>query len=93
MEKEILKGGLLRDEVVEVTRFVFVDREKAFYPVNLLDTHPGHESLMVLPQYRRYRDVTEPTRTGRRAGDIHVIPLDSAGAITNERWSPSRART
>ncbi|HYN29269.1 MAG TPA: hypothetical protein VES95_05290 [Dermatophilaceae bacterium] len=37
MEKEILKRRrLLRDGVDEVTRFAFVDREKAHYPVNLL---------------------------------------------------------
>jgi putative transposase len=38
IEKEILKksGGLLRDGVDEVSRFGFIDSERAHYPMNLL---------------------------------------------------------
>jgi hypothetical protein len=32
----------------------------------LLDSHPGCESLVVLPDYPCYRDLTKRTRTGRR---------------------------
>lgn len=54
----------------------------------LLDGHPGHESLMVLPDFPRYRDLAERTRTGRRAANIHVILLGSDGAHTSQSWAP-----
>lgn len=54
----------------------------------LLDSHPGHESLMVLPDYPRYRDLAERTRTGRRAANIHVIVLARDGAHTSQSWMP-----
>jgi hypothetical protein len=54
----------------------------------LMDSHPGHESLMVLPDYPRYRDLTERTRTGRRNAKIHVILLAADGGHTGESWAP-----
>lgn len=54
----------------------------------LLDSHPGHESLMVLPDYPRYRDLTARTRTGRRAANIHVVLLARDGGHNSESWTP-----
>ncbi|MEV4134010.1 hypothetical protein AB0J72_17800 [Dactylosporangium sp. NPDC049742] len=54
----------------------------------LLDSHPGHESLMVLPDFPRYRDLTTRTRSGRHAANIHVVLLDPNGTFTSERWAP-----
>ena len=54
----------------------------------LLDSHPGHESLVVLPDYPRYRDLTRRTRTGRRSANIHVILLARDGTYTSESWTP-----
>jgi len=56
--------------------------------VMLLDSHPGHESLMVLPDYPRYRDLAERTRTGRRAANFHLILLARDGTYTRESWTP-----
>ncbi len=39
----------------------------------LLDSHPGHESLVVLPDYPRYRDLADRTRTGRAAAGVPVV--------------------
>jgi hypothetical protein len=54
----------------------------------LLDDKPGHESLMVLPDYPRYRDLAARTRTGRRAAGIHVVLLDAQGDFISETWTP-----
>ncbi|GGM90634.1 hypothetical protein ACFFX1_37310 [Dactylosporangium sucinum] len=54
----------------------------------LLDDKPGHESLMVLPNYPRYRDLAARTRTGRSAAGIHVVLLDAQGGFTSEAWTP-----
>jgi hypothetical protein len=54
----------------------------------LLDSHPGHEPLVVLPDCPRHRDLAERTRTGRRAANIHVILLARDGGHTNESWMP-----
>lgn len=56
--------------------------------IMLLDSHPGHESLVVLPDYPRYRDLTKRTRTGRQAANIHVILLAPDGSHTSETWAP-----
>jgi hypothetical protein len=56
--------------------------------VLLLDSHPGYETLMVLPDYPRYRDLTARTRTGRRAANIHVVLLGRTGDVTAEWWTP-----
>jgi len=54
----------------------------------LLDSHSGHDSLMVLPNYPRYRDLATRTRTGRHAARIHVVLLDPDGTFTSEWWTP-----
>jgi hypothetical protein len=54
----------------------------------LLDDMPGLESLMVLPDYPRYRDLTTRTRTGRRAAGVHIVLLDPEGRFTSETWTP-----
>ena len=48
----------------------------------LLDSHPGHESLMVLPDYPRYRDLAIRTRTGRHAAAVHVVFLNADGTFS-----------
>jgi hypothetical protein len=55
----------------------------------LLDSHPGHESLMVLPDHTRYRDLAARTATGRRAANIHVVLLQADGSYTTTMgWRP-----
>ncbi|MEV4539294.1 hypothetical protein AB0J82_36525 [Asanoa sp. NPDC049518] len=54
----------------------------------LLDSHPGRESLMVLPAHDRYRDLATRTRTGRCAANIHVVLLDRDGTYASEWWKP-----
>jgi hypothetical protein len=54
----------------------------------LLDSHPGHESLVVLPDHPRYRDLAARTRTGRRAANIEVVLLSHDGTFTAEFWTP-----
>jgi hypothetical protein len=55
----------------------------------LLDSHPGHESLVVLPDgYPRYRDLAEKTRTGRAAAGVHVVLVNSSGEVTSDSWNP-----
>jgi hypothetical protein len=54
----------------------------------LRDSHPDHESLMVLPDYPRYRDLAARTRTGRDAARIHVALVGSHGQVTCDTWTP-----
>lgn len=54
----------------------------------LLDSHPDHESLMVLPDYPRYRDLARRTRTGRAAAEVHVVFVREDGAAESEAWRP-----
>lgn len=54
----------------------------------LLDTHPGHESLVVLPDESRYRDLARGTRTGSGRAGVHVVFLRKDGALESETWSP-----
>lgn len=54
----------------------------------LRDSHPDHESLVVLPDYRRYRDLTGRTTAGRSGAQVHVVLLDSSGQLTSESWTP-----
>jgi hypothetical protein len=54
----------------------------------LLDSDPGTESLMVLPDFPRYRDLAVRTRTGRRAAGIHVVLLDPDGRYVSDSWYP-----
>lgn len=54
----------------------------------LLDSHPGYESLVVVPDYPRYRDLAHRTRTGRAAAGIHVVLVRDDGYATCETWTP-----
>ena len=54
----------------------------------LLDTHPGHESLVVLPDFPRYRDLAARTRTGREGAGVHVVLVGEDGSMTSETWTP-----
>lgn len=54
----------------------------------LLDSHPGHESLLVLPDYPRYRDLAERTRTGRAAAGVHVVLVTVEGDAASSTWNP-----
>ena len=55
--------------------------------VMLLDSHPGYESLVVLPEYPRYRDLAQRTSTGRAAAHVHVVFVSLDGS-TSETWAP-----
>jgi uncharacterized iron-regulated protein len=52
----------------------------------LRDSHPDHESLIVLPDYPRYRDLAARTVLGRRAADIHVVLVQPEGEIQSDTW-------
>lgn len=56
--------------------------------VMLLDSHSDHESLMVLPNYPRYRDLAARTRTGRAAARVHVVLVEEGGSTHSESWTP-----
>ncbi len=56
--------------------------------VMLRDSHPDHESLIVLPDQGRYRDLAGRTRTGRRGAEVHVVLLQSDGSLHSETWTP-----
>lgn len=56
--------------------------------VMLLDSHPDHESLVVLPDFSRYRDLTARTRTGRGAARVHVVIIGSDGRTDGDTWTP-----
>jgi hypothetical protein len=58
-----------------------------FKAVMLLDSHPGHESLMVLPDRPRYRSLATKTITGRQAAGIHVVLLSPDGSVFSESWT------
>lgn len=53
----------------------------------LLDSHPDHESLVVLPDYPRYRDLTTRTARGRSAAGVHVAFVSEAGRVESETWT------
>ncbi len=55
----------------------------------LLDRHPAYESLVVLPDYPRYRDLARRTRTGRAAAAIHVVLVQPDGQLDSD----TRSRT
>ena len=59
-----------------------------FKALALLDSHPGHESLMVLPDYPRYGELARRTRTGRRAANIHIVLLTVDGSHSCDTWTP-----
>lgn len=53
----------------------------------LLDSHPDHESLVVLPDYPRYRDLTARTVTGRTAAGVHVVFVQPVGSAESDSWA------
>lgn len=54
----------------------------------LIDSHPGTESLVVLPDFPRYRDLAVRTRTGRARAEVHVVLVHEDGSVDSETWSP-----
>jgi hypothetical protein len=54
----------------------------------LLDSHPDHESLIVLPDFPRYRDLAARTRTGRVLAGVHLVLLREDGVASSEMWTP-----
>jgi hypothetical protein len=54
----------------------------------LLDSHPDHESLMVLPDYPRYRDLARRTGTSRMAAAVHVVFVKQDGEAESDSWWP-----
>lgn len=54
----------------------------------LLDSHPDHDSLIVLPDYPRYRDLAARTRTGRALARVHLVLLREDGVASSETWTP-----
>lgn len=55
--------------------------------VMLLDSHPGYESLVVVPDYPRYRDLAARTTLGRAAARVHVVFMTLDDGIC-ETWAP-----
>ena len=49
--------------------------------------HLDHESLMVLPDFARYRDLGVRTCTGRRAANFHLVLLAIEGGYSNGSWT------
>ena len=54
----------------------------------LLDSHPGHESLIVLPDHPRYHDLARRTRRGRVAAEVHVVFVSADGSAGSDTWTP-----
>lgn len=54
----------------------------------LRDSHADHESLIVVPDYPRFRDLTKRTSNGRAAAEIHVVFVTSAGEAESDTWMP-----
>ena len=54
----------------------------------LLDSHAGRESLVVLPDYPRYRDLERRTRSGLRGAGVHVVFVREDGTASSETWEP-----
>ncbi len=56
--------------------------------IMLLDSHPGYESIVVLPDFVRYRDLAARTRSGRAAADVHALFVDADGRTNSDLWTP-----
>ncbi len=56
----------------------------------LPDSHPEHESLLLLPNYPRYHDLAGHTRTGRAAAGSHVALVTAHGGLPRLRLTPDR---
>ena len=55
--------------------------------IMLLDSHPDHESLVVLPDYPRYRDLARRTQRGRGAAGVHVVFVTETGTAESDTWA------
>jgi hypothetical protein len=54
----------------------------------LLDSQPGCESLVVLPDgHERYQDLAHRTRSGRAAADVHVVFVSPSGTARSDTWT------
>ncbi len=56
--------------------------------IMLRDSHPDHESLVIVPDYPRYRDLARRTVTGRTSAQVHVVFVQEGGDAVSESWSP-----
>lgn len=54
----------------------------------LLDSHPGYESLVALPDYPRYRDLARRTARGRAAAGVHIVFVRQTGEADSNTWNP-----
>ena len=45
-------------------------------------------TLVVMPDYPRYRELSARTRTGRTRAGIHVVYVTAAGAASSDTWAP-----
>jgi len=52
----------------------------------LLDSHPGRESLAVLPDFPRYRDLAHRTTTGLHRAGVHVVFVREDGSVASDTW-------
>ena len=45
-------------------------------------------TLVVMPDYPRYRDLATRTRTGRARAGIHVVYMSESGSVASDTWAP-----
>jgi hypothetical protein len=62
--------------------------QAVFKALMLRDSHPRHESLVVVPDYPRYRDLAQRTRTGRGGAGVHVVFVEPDGRVHSTTWTP-----
>lgn len=53
----------------------------------LRDSHPDLESLVVLPDFGRYRDLARRTQSGRAAAGIHAVFIRPDGSVHTSTWA------
>lgn len=57
--------------------------------IMLLDSHPGSESLVVLPDgHARYDDLARRTASGRASAGVHVVFVTPTSDVRSETWNP-----
>lgn len=56
--------------------------------LRLLGSHGGHESLVVLPDHPRYRDLAARSDIGLGRAGIHVVFLRPDGRFDSATWRP-----
>nr|WP_186315710.1 hypothetical protein [Catellatospora sichuanensis] len=59
-----------------------------FKAMLLRDSNSHFESLMVLPDYARYRDLALRTANSRAAAVIHIAFMKPDGTIDSSTWAP-----